>query len=812
MDTLERKWSVVAIVALLLLVPAVAGAQGGQAGKLSGVVQDTQGAVIPGAAIIAVNDGTKAEFRARSDGSGAWTIERASTGTYTVTVTAPATVPGVFTGVKVSAETPATVDATLQVGISETVEVTASKTEQKLVNAPAAVSIISERTVQNLPTQDFADLMRSIPGVNVAQVSARDFNVTPRAATNIVAQNQLVVVDDRTILQDYFGYVAWDFMPNSLDDVKQIEVLRGAASAVWGASAMNGVVNIITKSPREAGTYVTLGGGTFDRTGGVADSNSGSLYYFDAAHGQALNDRWAMKASVGYFTTDPLARPAGTIANSFQTPYPSFKNYGTSHPKVDARVDYDAPDGQQHLSFSSGWGATGGTFHTGLGPFRLNQGANGSYVKGDYRYGTFAVKSFVNMWKGAAASLLAVGPFGAPLNLNFRDNTWDIAAEKTQVVGTRHVLVFGGGFRHNWCDITMISPNTRTRDQGGAFAQDEIILSDHFRWNVGARVDKFDVLDHVVASPRTALIVSPMEGSSFRVSYSRAYRAPSLFQNYLSTVVVNRLNLGLLNPALNGQFYFFPVTGSGSLTLEEQTLDSYEVGWSGVLAKGRAHAGATFYLNNSRNDMILSQGGSYTSTNRPPNWPLPPSVLDALVAGNAFGPGLGLPSLIKYQNLGEFRNQGVELNFDARPHRSVSLFTNYSWQATPCQPGTGGCVAVIAPPPGSTQTTPPTPTPKINLPPTHRFNAGFTFDYGRLLTDLSVNYTSRAYFRDVLDASYAAWTNPFTTVNAGVSVRLYRASAVAGVKVRNLGNAAVQNHVFGDLLKRQIVFELKLRR
>ena len=130
--------------------------------------------------------------------------------------------------------------------------------------------------------------------------------------------------------------------------------------------------------------------------------------------------------------------------------------------------------------------------------------------------------------------------------------------------------------------------------------------------------------------------------------------------------------------------------------------------------------------------------------------------------------------------------------------------------AKACQPGAGACTVVDAPPPGTAAST--IATPKINLPPTSRFNAGFTFDYGRVLTDLSVQYTSAAYFRDVLDATYAAWTEPFTVVNAGVSVRLYGNNATAGIKIRNLGNEPVQNHVFGDLLKRQILFELRLRR
>ena len=63
------------------------------------------------------------------------------------------------------------------------------------------------------PTQNYADIMREIPGVNVVQMSARDFNVTPRGATNVPAASQLVMIDGRPINQDYYGYVAWDFMP-----------------------------------------------------------------------------------------------------------------------------------------------------------------------------------------------------------------------------------------------------------------------------------------------------------------------------------------------------------------------------------------------------------------------------------------------------------------------------------------------------------------------------------------------------------------------------------------------------------------------
>ena len=226
---------VILVIAALLLMPVASAAQPTDSGRLTGVVKDSQGAVIPGAGIVASEEQTKASFRTLADGAGAWTIARIPAGTYTVTITAPSTVPATIKGIKVEPNGSATADATLEIGISETVIVTASRTEELLVNAPAAVTIINDRTIESMPTQNYADLMRAIPGVNVVQMSARDFSVTPRQATVIPAGSQLVMIDGRSTNQDYFGYVAWDFLPTNLSEIKQIEVLRGPASAVWGA-------------------------------------------------------------------------------------------------------------------------------------------------------------------------------------------------------------------------------------------------------------------------------------------------------------------------------------------------------------------------------------------------------------------------------------------------------------------------------------------------------------------------------------------------------------------------------------------------
>src|SRR5687768_2859444 len=139
--------------------------------------------------------------------------------------------------------------------------------------------------------------------------------------------------------------VMWDFVPSNPREIKQIEVIRGPASAVWGANAMSGVVNVITKTPRELAARspnaLTIGAGAFNRSSQDVDRDAGSLFYVNGAHAGAPNAQWSYKVSAGYFTQDPLPRPIGNIPNTFAspntapTPYPDYVNTGTSQPKFD---------------------------------------------------------------------------------------------------------------------------------------------------------------------------------------------------------------------------------------------------------------------------------------------------------------------------------------------------------------------------------------------------------------------------------------------------------------------------------------------
>ncbi len=672
----------------------------------------------------------------------------------------------------------------------EQVVVTATRTEQRLVNAPATVSLISSQSIANTPAQTYGDLLRSVPGVNVTQTSARDINITSRGASSTLSTSQLALMDGRSLYQDFFGFIAWDFLPVNMNEIKQIEVIRGPASAVWGASAMSGVINVITKSPREiAGGSFTMSAGTFERDTDDAEEGAGTLFSIGGSWAQAVNERWAYKVSGGGSTQDAFARPTGTIPNQYNTPYPAFKNQGTTQPKFDLRVDYDHPDGRQKIVFGGGVAGTEGMIHTGIGPFDMESGTTMAYAKVNYSRGALKLNFFTNILDGNATNLLAYDVNGQPIEFIFKNKTYDIEFGNVVTLGTRNVVSYGGNYRRNNFDLSL-APRQNDRNEGGGYIQDEIFLSEKFRWIIGGRVDKFDSVEDWVFSPRTTLMFKPVADQTFRVSFNRAFRAPSLVNNYLETAIINELDLGLINPALAGRVYRFPVSAVGNETLSQEEMTAYEIGYSAVIAR-RATVSAAVYYNIVTNPIFFRQVASYRSSAPPPGWPLPPVVLDLLILTGAFGPGQGLPSEFSYENLGKQKDKGLELGVDVMLTRSTSAFANYSYQAEPVTDGF--------------------PLTETNLPPTNRFNAGISYGGARLMGSVSVNYQDEAFWQDVLDARYNGTTKALTIVNGSVGLKWRGDKLVTSLKVNNLFNEDALYHIFGDIIKRQVVAELHVQ-
>ena len=810
-----------AIVFIYLFLPASALAQ---SATVSGTIADTSGAVVPGATVVLTGPGGQTTV---SDAQGGYSFRNVAQGTYQITATLPGFAPVTRNDVNVASANVEVPRLTLAIGaLGETVVVSASRIDTALVDAPATMSVVTSDTLATTPAQNYADLLRGVPGVNAIQTSARDVNLTSRQATSTLSNSQLVLVDGRSVYLDFFGLVLWDFVPANLGDVKQIEVIRGPASAVWGANALTGVVNIITKSPREQkGTNVVLSAGGFSRDAGSGvGKGAGAVFGANATFADAPNSIWSYRVSAGYFNSDAFPRPTGRIpviadpripgatvggalypADGPGAPGTAFQNRGTSQPKFDMRVDQEISGGR--ITYAGGVAGSQGIIHTGIGPFDIQKGSYIGYGKVNYTKGALKVNAFANLVSAEAPNLLLVNPAtGQPLQLNFSTQTFDVEAGDAVRFGSRQVVSFGGNVRRNNFDIT-IAPSAENRTEIGGYAQDEIFL-DPVRLTIGGRVDKFGNLSDPVFSPRIAAVVTVAPSQTVRASFNRAFRSPSVINNYLSTQIVAPTDLSGLAPLLppplqplvaqpfplvvNAVGSKIPINGAPQQELTEESLTAYEVAYTASIM--RTTATAAFYVNDLDHNINFVQLppnlDPYTAANPPPGWPLPPAILALLAQRGIFLPR----TAFTYLNLGPVREKGIELSVDHRFAAGVSAFANYSWQAKP---------SVI-------DSATPFPAEELALPPTNRFNIGASFDVRRLLASGSVQYTDKAFWSDVLTSAYHGFTDAYTMVNGTFGVKWMQGRVTTLVKATNLLNSDIQQHVFGDILKRTIIGEVRI--
>ena len=654
----------------------------------------------------------------------------------------------------------------------DVVVVTASRREELLLNAPATMTVLTEETIGRAPSESVTDLLRLVPGLNTVQVSARDINVMSRSAGSTLANWMLVLLDGRSIYQDFFGFVAWDFLPIDASEIKQIEVIRGPASAVWGANAMTGVVNIITKTPREMqGNSLGIRFGQFDRSRPGESFDGGAIFSVSANHAHATSDRFAYKVSTGLLTQEPFLRPIGNAPGT-TTQYPSFENRGTTQPRLDARADYDLAGKRRKIVLAGGISGTEGIIHTGIGPLDVQRGSTFKYGRLTYTRDNLKLQIFVNAIDGEAPPLLRAGVGGRPLDYQFENQAYDVEFSDLHLLGTRHVLSYGANYRHNNFDLSFAGQGGN-RDEGGAYVQDEIFLSERFRWTLGARIDRFDALKKAVFSPRTTLLFKPHPRQSLRLSFNRAFRAPSFVNNLLDTTFSSEVDLGAAGP------FTFSTVAQGNPELREEALTAFEGGYIGDF--GRVLVGAAWYLNRTENMIQFTRPAYYTSSHPPLGWPTAPDMLDVLIQQ-----GRGLPARFTYLNYERVSDHGVELSGDANLRAGVSAFANYTWQAHPSP--TGFDVS------------------DLNLPPRHRLNAGVSVTHGRLFGRVTSSFVDRQFWQDV---GIPGYTPAYALLDGGFGVHSTDRTVTVAVRATNILNKPVQQHVFGDLVRRTVTTEAR---
>jgi iron complex outermembrane receptor protein len=127
----------------------------------------------------------------------------------------------------------------------------ASKKEQPLSRVAAAMFVITQKDIQRSGATNIPDLLRMVPGLDVAQIDSNTWAISARGFNEEFSDKLMVMVDGRSVYTQTFGGVFWNVLDLPLEDIEQIEVIRGPGGSIWGANAVNGVINIITKKASE---------------------------------------------------------------------------------------------------------------------------------------------------------------------------------------------------------------------------------------------------------------------------------------------------------------------------------------------------------------------------------------------------------------------------------------------------------------------------------------------------------------------------------------------------------------------------------
>jgi len=181
-------------------------------------------------------------------------------------------------------------DKILSLDISDLTVTSASKRTQKLTDTAAAVYVITQEDIKRSGATTIPDALRMVPGLEVAQTSSDTWAIASRGFNNALSDKLLVMIDGRSIYSPVHSGVYWDDQSTFLPDIERIEVIRGPGSSLWGANAVDGIINIITKNAADTqGNYVSAAVGTAEnfvegRQGGKTDDNTFYRVYGQYSH------------------------------------------------------------------------------------------------------------------------------------------------------------------------------------------------------------------------------------------------------------------------------------------------------------------------------------------------------------------------------------------------------------------------------------------------------------------------------------------------------------------------------------------------
>jgi len=388
------------------------------------------------------------------------------------------------------------------------IEITSvSKTSQSLNDAAAAIYVITHEDIVRSGATRIPEILRLAPNLQVARINASNYAISARGFNGTVADKLLVLIDGRTVYAPFFSGVFWDGQDVPVENIERIEVISGPGATLWGANAVNGVINIISRKAGDTqGGLLELGYGNIERRGNLQ-------------YGGKLNDELAYRAYAQGFDYRPSdAADGSSVKDGWHKKQSGFRTDWTQ-PGDLLTLQGDVYTGSQDQLVGADGEMAGGNLLA-----RWNRALDAD--------ATLQVQLYYDYFERTT-----------PTAADYL-HTYDLDIQHSFSWGESQQIVWGGGYRlmRDRFPITAtgpaqqrFDPERRTLTLGNIFAQNNIALTPALKLALGLKVED-DPYSHVEPLPNARLSWKITDRDLLWAAISRAIRAPSrLDEDFVQT-------------------------------------------------------------------------------------------------------------------------------------------------------------------------------------------------------------------------------------------------------------------------------------
>jgi outer membrane receptor protein involved in Fe transport len=546
------------------------------------------------------------------------------------------------------------------VSLAEIVVRGASRAPERIVEAPAAISVVPPDVLQNTSiTGQTPMALQSVPGVDIAQSGVNDFNVNARGFNSSLTRRVLVLQDGRDLGIAFLGNQEWNGMTQPLEDLGKVEMVRGPGSALYGANAFSGVLNITTPTAREVlGTRFTAAGGELEsfrldgrHAGVLADGRIG--YRLNGGYNRSDTysrtrtrlDGTSLAREYEESTDEPVGPVREVVALRGQTIDPvTGAPQGDRDPLVNAygagRVDYYLDNGAVVTVDGGAAQVENEIFVTGIGRVQVDKA-----IKPYARAAIAADRYNVFGYWYSRTSIDPQRSLNSGLEIEERSDIFHLEGQNNWNFNRdRGRVVYGASIRNTQVNtdgtLMNLANDDRSDNLYSGYGQLEYKVHPKVRLVGAARVDDGDLID-AQFSPKGAIVFSPNENHSFRFSVNRAFQTPNYSEFFLQVPVARAqpgpalveggieqyyaaVRANIPGPALAGltitddlPWNFSPGTPAlalGNADLDVETVTGWELGYKGSV--GNFYFTVDGYINRLRNfvtDLLPGVNPAYPS-------------------------------------------------------------------------------------------------------------------------------------------------------------------------------------------------------